>query len=187
MPLRVYIDTSILGLVFDRPVPQGVAEAIGELCDFQGVDFVTSSKTLQELLNHEDVQKRNLLKLIYRFMAKLPEAHLVRFVPSLFGAVLFGEATFGGEAERADPLFPALNTIFDRDDAEHILPALKGNCGFFLTLDSKTILSRARRYADRLQTVCAELSFVSPKELVTILRDRGHDAKRRDQQGCNQP
>jgi len=171
MRQRVYIDTNILGLVFDTTVAQDVAEAIGELCDFESLEFVTSRKTLQEILNHGALEKRCLLKLIYRFMSKLPETNLVGFVPALFGAVMFGEATFAGGAKRTDAIFSNLKQLFDSDDAEHIFQAVRGQCQFFLTLDSRTILERARRYQQQLTTICPDLRFVAPRELVSILRN----------------
>jgi len=177
MPQRVYIDTCILRLVFDEPIPREVAGAVGALCDFDDLEFVTSRKTLQELLNHPDQVKRSLLKLIYRVMSKLPEANLVDFVPAFYGAVMFGEATYGGGAHRPDPIFTKLREVFKKDDAEHIFQAAKGQCRFFLTVDSRTILKKARRCTEQLQKICPELQFVTPTELVAILR---HNTQKAD-------
>jgi predicted nucleic acid-binding protein len=170
-PQRVYLDTCILGLPFDTETPQGVAEAIGDLCDFEHLEFLTSKKTLRELMKHRDPDKRNLLKLIYRLMSKLPQANLLEFVPATFGSMMFGEATFGGGAANTDPLFSALTRLFEKDDAEHIFQAIKGECQFFLTLDWKTILKRSRRHRSHLNGICPGLRFVAPQELVPILRE----------------
>lgn len=46
-PIRIYVDTCIVGMVFDDPSDAGADEtaaAIGELCDFPEVEFVTSKK-----------------------------------------------------------------------------------------------------------------------------------------------
>lgn len=171
MPYWVYIDTNILGLVFDSDVSQGVAEAIGELCDFGDLEFVTSRKALQEVLKHEDLVKRSLLKLIHRFMSKLPEANLVDFVPALYGTMMFGEGTYAGGAHGPDALLSSLTKLFGKDDAEHIFQAARGNCDFFLTLDSKIILTGSSSHRDECRNICPGLQFVDPQELLAILRN----------------
>lgn len=173
MPVRVYLDTCICGMVFDEPCDAGAdetAEAIGELCDSSAVEFVTSTKTLKEILKTGDPRKRNLLKLYYRIMEKLPERNLVNFVPALVGSFMLGQATLGGGFSKEDPLFTSLKAIFDHDDAEHVFQATKGGCQFFLTLDQKTILKRARRSEADLQRLAPGLRLVHPVELIGIFK-----------------
>jgi hypothetical protein len=171
MNIRVYLDTCILGMIWDKDDREADAEAIGKLCDHDEIDFVTSKKALEEILDLRNDLKRNLLKLHYRLMEKLPEANLLNFASGGMNSGTLNSFGLNGGITTTDPHFAELNSIFDKSDAEHVFQAVKGECQYFLAVDVKSILRRAPKHSSKLNNLAPNMSFVDPRKLVNILTE----------------
>jgi hypothetical protein len=161
--VKVYLDANILSRFTDYPrsrLTEDEKRAIGELADVDEINFVTSRKALDEFQRSGDPDRRELLKLLYRLMSKIPSTDL--FAASLYGEALYGDALYGGAP---DDLYVQLKALFDNADAQHIFQAIKGRCDYFLTLDTKTILRRVRVYEKEVAAVAGGLRFGTPAEL----------------------
>jgi hypothetical protein len=84
------------------------------------------------------------------------------------GGAPLGATPIGGDW--TDPLYEQLSSIFDPDDAEHIVHAVREDCDYFLTLDEESILKRARAHTSAVTALCRKLKFVSPQDLAVELR-----------------
>ncbi len=78
---------------------------------------------------------------------------------------LFG----GGSITEFNPVYMKLTSIFDDDDAEHILHALMAKCDYFVTFDKKTILNRAAKYHNEVQKLFDTLRLASPEDAVRMI------------------
>jgi len=107
-----------------------------------------------------------VLQLLVALVDKVP-FEVVHYSGAI-GSAPIGAAPISGDW--TDSLYDNLLAVFDRDDAEHIVLAIRANCEYFLTLDETSILSRARRDASYLSPLCHGLQFVSPEDLVATLR-----------------
>jgi predicted nucleic acid-binding protein len=170
--VKVYLDTCVLSRIFDAGFKEEFLDAIEALCDHEDIDLVTSSKTLQELLNTPDKKRRVAFKLLYRIVTKVPSADLIYFIQVQYRPIRYGMAQhLGGHAWVEDPLFAGMKEIFDPDDAEHIFQAAKNGCEYFLTVDHRTILHRAREHRHSFKQLCPGLKIVDPLELTNSLAD----------------
>jgi len=161
--VRVYLDANILSRFTDYPRVRLSAEekqAIGQIAEVTDLDFVTSRKALDEFQRSNDPDRRELLKLLYRLMTKIPSADL--FEASLYGEALYGQASYGGSP---DDLYVQLTRFFDDDDAQHIFQAIRGHCDYFLTLDVETILKRVRANKEEVAALAGGMRFGTPAQL----------------------
>ncbi|GAH15771.1 unnamed protein product, partial [marine sediment metagenome] len=70
-----------------------------------------------------------------------------------------------------DELFFGLKEIFPhKDDVEHIFQAAKEGCKYFMTLDGKSILKKAKKFSAELKGICPNLEFVDPKTLLEKIK-----------------
>jgi hypothetical protein len=162
----VYLDTSILSRIPDLRISAATATAYAELALLGGIRLVTSEKTRAEILKTGNPHRRGVLQLLLALVEKVP--YEVVHCSGAIGAAPIGATPIGGDW--TDPLYEGLKSIFDPDDAEHIVQAMRAQCAFFLTLDEASILSRSRAQALRLSRLCPALRFVSPENLVAALK-----------------
>lgn len=161
----VYLDTNILSRIPDLRVSPATAEAYGKLACLGGIRLVTSEKTRAEILQTNNPERNGVLQFLTALVEKVP-CNVVHYSGVLRGAPVRATPLRG---DWTDPLFDSLKRIFDSDDAEHIVQAVRAGCQFFLTLDETSILSRAITHAADLSTLCPSISFVSPTHLVSVL------------------
>ena len=165
--VKVYLDANILSRITDYPTPHLGNEdkhAIGQLAEMEDIDFVTSRKALEEFQRSNDPDRQEILKLVYRLMSKIQSTEL--FEASLYGEALYGQANYG---PTPDTLYVQLKAIFADDDVQHIFQAIKGKCDYFLTLDAKTILNRARANAAQLDALAPGMRFGTPSQLLAAI------------------
>lgn len=168
---KVYLDASLISdpSKIDNMRKEEL-EALRILSENPRLKVYTSEKTKREIAKHKNVKKKNYLSFVCSLIERIPEENTIESVPAVFNMVMFNEATFGGSADREDPLFASLKKIFDKDDAEHIFQAEKHNLDYFLTLDKRTILNRIREKQNQLKTLNLKIHIVSPTQLVEELK-----------------
>lgn len=164
--ILTYVDTCILSRIIDLRFTKETGVAVDKLCNIVEVDMVTSPKTLDEFMNVVDDKKRTALKLLFKIISKLQKKETTVYNPATWGSVMWGESVWGGGSNSEDPNYTKIKKIFDADDADHIYQAHKNNCDYFLTLDRKTILNRAKKYEKDLLLIPINMKFVSPVDLV---------------------
>lgn len=161
----VYLDTNILSRVTDLNIPEETAIAYRRLADIPGLSLVTSAKTKQEMERTPNGVRASMLVFLFGLFAKVPW-RAAEYGGAINGAPLNMCALNGSWMH---PALSELRAIFDEDDATHIFQAFQAGCQYFLTLDEKTILSRARQHHAALSSICPQLQFRSPIELVEEL------------------
>ena len=161
----VYLDTSVVSRTWDLKIKEPDANALAQLAERDDLHFVTSYKTLGEILNTLDPKRRAMLRFVVGLMDKV-RVRLLQYSGMIGGAPI-GATMIG--AGSTDPLLQQLQTLFDRDDAEHIALAVRDGCDFFVTLDARTILGPVKANRDAVSKMCGALEFVSPKDLVALL------------------
>jgi hypothetical protein len=163
--LTVYLDTNIFSRVTDMMICDETALAYRQLAAMPELVLVTSAKTKQELERTPNEKRASLLLFVLASFAKVPWK-VAEYDGTTNGAPL-GMTTLNGEWTHPD--LAKLIDIFDADDAMHIFQASQAGCHYFLTLDEKSILSRARRSRALLFSICPQLKFCSPIELIAEL------------------
>jgi predicted nucleic acid-binding protein len=163
--LTAYIDSCIVSRVADLRISNSSATALARIASCGRLAFVTSDKTLQEILQASDPKRRAILQFILALLDKVQFRTLQ--LSGAIGGAPIGSLPIGGQW--TDPLWLELQAIFDRDDAEHITQAVRANCDFFLTLDKSTILDRVKTNSAAVTNLCGRLRVVSPEELVDLL------------------
>lgn len=167
----VYLDTNILSRIPDLQVSEDTGKALAKLARMGMIRFVTSQKTKQEILKTPNPHRSSLLQFLHALIEK------VRTVPVYYsgaiGGAPIGATPFGGDW--TDPSYAQLKRIFDDNDAEHIVQALRAECDYFMTLDQKTILGRAKNHAEEVESICGKMVLLSPEDVVKIIEaTRGH-------------
>jgi hypothetical protein len=165
----VYLDTNILSRIPDMRVSQRTAYALEKLAAVEGIIFVTSAKSREEILKTYNPQRNSILQFLYALIQKIP-LQVVNYGGAT-GAGPTGVFPTGGDW--VDPLYEALNQIFDSDDAEHIFHALRANCDYFMTLDRETILNRVSANTTEVKQICDRMEFGSPEDLVFTIEKEG--------------
>jgi predicted nucleic acid-binding protein len=160
-PQTVYLDVSILSRIPDLRVTEGTANALQAISRSGHYKFVTSQKSLQEILRTENAKRNAMLQFLFMLLEQV-EFHTVYYSGCIGGAPI-GATPIGGDGE--DSLFTGLKGYFEPDDADHIVQAIRGKCDFFLTLDQKTILDRVVTHHEEISKLCGTLAFVSPEQL----------------------
>lgn len=162
--MKVYIDTCIFSRLLDLRIKKKELIALELMTQNSSIEFMTSEKTLEEFLNTKDDKRRLSLKILFRLINKVQSHNTSYEEPALFGNIMFGEAPWGGSVTRYNPIFEKLETIFDKDDADHIFQAISNDCDYFITLDKKTILSKVDQNEDFIKEF-TRLQIVSPVQL----------------------
>ena len=161
----VYLDTNIFSRVTDLRMSAETAEAYRRLADVPNFTFVTSAKTKQEMERTPNEARASALLSLYDIFSKVPWVVAER--SGSFNSVGFNVCAFN--SSWVHPTLRALRTTFDADDADHIFQAAQAGCHYFLTLDDKTILSRVRDNRPLVESLCPQLKFCSPVELIAEL------------------
>jgi len=164
--LRCYLDTNIISFIVKDDVPKEQREALIRIYSFyeQGfIDFYTSETVKKELEKIPKEHKDQLAKAstIWMLFDKAKMFPTRRSVAG-WGVAMWGEARWGDGVERDDPIFKALNSIFDNVDAEHIFLCIKNSIPYFVTYDKRTILNRASKNKKLLDEY--GIRILSPKE-----------------------
>lgn len=157
----VYLDVNILSRIPDLRVTEGTANALQAISRSGKFKFVTSQKTLQEILQTQDAKRSAMLQFLFMLLEKV-KFHTVYYSGCVGGAPI-GATPINGDWE--DSLYVNLKGYFDPDDAEHIVQAVRAKCDFFLTLDKDTILDRATAHEEGISRLCGKMAFVSPEQL----------------------
>ncbi len=163
----VYLDTNILSRIPDPQVPEQTAHALAKLTRLGGIKFVTSDKSKQEILKTPNQQRNSLLQFLHALINKVP-LYTVHYSGAL-GMAPLNATPVGGDW--TDPTYAKLTRIFEPDDAEHIVQALRAGCDYFMTLDVKTILNRVRANLAEVQEISGPMRFVAPEELVSLMEN----------------
>jgi predicted nucleic acid-binding protein len=171
---KVYLDTNILSRIPNLDVSEGIEndlDALTRLVELDGINFVTSFKTKEEILKTPNKIKNYALRIVYGIMKKIP-MHTVHISHGgAIGASAIGEDAIGGGGWiEIDPLYDELNAIFDDDDAEHIFQAIRAGCDYFITFDKKTILNRASKSQNEVQKICGMMRLVSPEDAILLIQ-----------------
>lgn len=170
----IYLDTNILSRIPDLRISETTANAFANLANLGGVKLVTSQKTKQEILGTRNTSRGSILQFLYALIDKVP-LQTVHYSGCIGGAPI-GATPIGGDW--TDPLWAELKTVFDPDDAEHIVHAVRAGCDYFLTLDRETILDRAITNQDIIKKSCGKLLFVSPEEVVEAIQKQRNISQR---------
>jgi len=175
--IKVYLDNCIISAISRiEQISDEDAEALAQISDLHFVDFITSDKSLEELLKTPNEKRRNLFKVLYSFLKKLPKTILVAEHGGTYGEFMYGYTLYGGWGEEEDiyHFVTEIKKIFDKDDAMHISYAIFHHCDYFLTIDEKTILNRVKINKQKLNRILDILSsktkFVNPADLYEKLK-----------------
>lgn len=161
----IYLDTNILSRIPDLKVTEETASALAKLAGMGMIRFVTSHKTKQEILKTPNPHRNSLLQFLHAIVQKV-ETVPVYYSGAIGGAPINATPINGNWTE---PSYANLKRLFDNDDAEHIVQALKAGCDYFMTLDKKTILNRAKRHALDVESICGKMALLSPEDVVRTL------------------
>ena len=164
---KIYVDTCIVSKIFDDSIDPTELKALYEVVQNRNIDFNTSHIVLEEFLKHPDDHKRAGLAILFKLF-KLNPKQKPTVALGCYGVPLFGEAMYNDPNEKEDPLFKSIKEVFTQKDRdpEHIFQAVKSGCDYFLTLDERSILRKARNSAKKLNQICPNIKFVSPVELL---------------------
>ncbi len=164
--LRIYIDTNIFGRAIDGRVDPSEASSLRRIMNRRNdLDIYTSEKTRKEIADHPQQNVQDYLQFIMSLAGVIPEENFVTIVGGGMCSFSLGSASLGGGGSQEDPIFTQVRSIFDADDAEHIFQAIKSDADYFLTLDTKTILSRRVDF----NKLAFSTKLVSPKNLEAIM------------------
>lgn len=161
----VYLDTNIFSRVTDLKIPEETAIAYRQLAEMPEISLVTSAKTRQEMERTPNEVRASMLLFLFSLFVKVPWK-VAEYSGAINGAPL-GMCALN--SSWTHPALAKLMSIFDADDATHVFQASQAGCHYFLTLDERTILSRARGHEALLSSICPQLKFRSPAELVAEL------------------
>ena len=163
--MKVYVDTCVLSRLLDMNISNDNLDALDKISQLNSVQLVTSQKTLEEFMATTNPKRMKTLKILYTFIQKVQHNKVSYEGPATFGSVLWGSAPFGGGMTTEKKEFKDLKAIFETADAVHIYQALSNKCEYFLTLDEKTILIRAKNKASELKKVVFSMELGNPKDL----------------------
>ena len=167
VPHTVYLDTNIVSrygsLKGIKPTFTAALAAIKN--NPARFDFYTSKKVKDELDNRASRPEG----VVYTLFQRVPEKNYLEGYSSALGSAPLGAMAFGGGGgSRESPLYTFLKTIFDPDDAQHIFQAESNGVQYFLTLDEKTILNRAKANDALLTQRGVRTKFVSPVDVEAL-------------------
>ena len=164
--MKVYLDTCFISRLTDLNLSEDEALAYQLLAENQEMRLVTSSKTKQEFEKASNVVRNRALMFLYALFSKIP--HRIGEVSGCWGSAPWGRTMWG--RGWVDPMLKGLREIFEPDDAQHIFLAVKDECDYFLTLDRKSILSRVQANQPKIVSLCGDMKFTSPVEMLPLLQ-----------------
>ena len=154
---KVYVDNNVISLITELragapTVSEIEVDGLDRLCDDPALEFVTSEQTMAEFRRAAG-PLRVALKLLGRLIGLTFVPMQPTQIPNARIMMASGRSRIIAPPSRPDELYEGLRTIFDDDDARHILNAVRASCHYFLTLDMKTILRPARQSQAQLRTL----------------------------------
>jgi predicted nucleic acid-binding protein len=160
-PHSAYLDTCVISGGLGRGDIHGQQEALRELLRLRkagDIEIVTSHIALEEI-QRSPQERRRLDEDLYALLNDVPAAAEHR---TDGGLMLLGV----GGGQRPDPILIRLREILsDENDARHLFQAIKNGIDFFVTVDERTILSKA----DALSSVFG-IQVLKPAELLQIVK-----------------
>lgn len=165
--MKIYVGTCVLSGIVNKDMPERELKSVEVLCDNKNVELCTSRKTLDEFLNTKTYRQRVAFKLLYKIIAKIPSENLINQYSATWGSVPWGAAEWGDGCSAENKIFAKLKKLFKPDDAEHIFQAINARCDYFLTLDSRTILSKKNKYESA--QIAPNTKLVSQSGLAVLL------------------
>lgn len=172
---KIYLDTNIISRFSDyyrvKFREQQALYRLDVQNDAGEINFFTSIKAKEEIQNTKNLEKRELILMIYNWIENVPSKNLIKSTSGSFGSTGYGCCAFGGGGGGSfDPLFSKLKSFFDHDDAEHIFQAEKSEIEYFLTLDRRTIIERIKQNKKEFDSIGIKIKIVSPSEFIEILK-----------------
>ena len=162
--VRAYLDTNIVMAIAkdDYPEESEALDKLLELSDGGEVEIVASELTRREIEPYKGEQSKNIQR-VYRLLGKVNflENHRLLGFHSQWDR-------YGGVSYpliEDNPISSALRQMgLERNDAHHLMLAIRAECEAFLTCDEKTILSRRATIEDRFP-----IKVMKPSELLLQL------------------
>jgi hypothetical protein len=105
---EVYIDTNIISRIADLRLKDSTAAAYGRLTKHPELEFVTSEKAREEIIQAGDTKRRGLLQFVLAFVRKVERQVVEWHTP--YGHGRYGEGFYGGRHE--DDLYTERCTVF---------------------------------------------------------------------------
>ena len=96
---KVYLDTNILSRIPDFDDSEGIENdlaALTRLVELEGINFVTSFKTKQEILKTRHKIKNFALRIVYGIMQKIPMQTVHISHGGAIGTSAIGQDALGG-------------------------------------------------------------------------------------------
>src|SRR5262244_2778126 len=166
--IRVYLDNNLLG--------PNAKEYKAEIEAFQGIEWLVSGRTANELEKAPDIAPKEGLRAAYDAATHLGDDHTVKGFSSVdLGAAGFVTTPLVEDVPH-ERIFVELREMgLDVMDARHLTFAIHKGCDYFLTMDKKVLKRRAEIVA-RYRTI----DVMKPSELWTRLKDmEGRDGSTR--------
>ena len=166
---KVYIDTNIIDSRSSKNFSFEVWNKIISMIDSDHSTVLTSHLTLIELQQNKDVITSQIGIDKYNKLLSIPIGSMWVKPPSRFGIAKFGTSGFGDAVGEQDLYYKFLiSKGFTKEDAQHILSAIKDNCEYFLTFDKATILNRIKSNLNQKQRDFLKIRFIDPVEFLDI-------------------
>jgi len=169
---KVYLDTNIISACIKHDIQDGQEmQAVIRIISFWKQGYI-------ECYTSEDV-KKELEKIPEKYKKQIDEAQTIwmlleksqNFVEKVsragWGAVMWGEAPWGGGVVDVDPVFQKIRSIFPGEaDQRHIFLAIRNKIEYFVTYDKKTILNQAKEHEREIQEL--GIKILSPLEFENL-------------------
>lgn len=166
-PPKAYLDTNLvsgLGKADMNPDEYEALHRVIELMHEGRVALVTSAVTKEEI-DRVPLEHQAPHQAIYALLAKVPVVDEQKLVPRIIQAMR-GRSQIVGPLVVEEEDMGTLNGILpDHNDARHVFQALRNSSEYFVTLDRKTILTRAKEIE-----AAFPIRVVSPSQLLAALR-----------------
>jgi predicted nucleic acid-binding protein len=137
-----YLDTCVISVLVEPDPEPSEVDAMLQLlrAHKRGQVFLVTSLRAKEEIDRIPAEFRARHEALYWLLTDLPEAgetlELSRLVKS-------SGSRIGGPLYIEDSDLVALRAILDEKDARHLFQAVRAGVDYFVTIDKKTILSRA--------------------------------------------
>jgi len=160
----VYLDTCVVRETYKGTINDKDFQALTDLTEIEFITFIVSDVMKEELGQIKDDKQRASLAVLYKIFRKCNRyATEYSVMPGAYGRTPYGRRPVA-----SDPLYESIKKIFTQKDKdpEHIFQAIKNDCGYYLTIDYKSILKKAEKHKEELAIICPEMQFVSPTSLL---------------------
>ncbi len=170
--MRAYIDTNIFCRLLEddrNKIDDDQLESLEKLVDRDDIELVTSKKLLEEVSATKDDRRKKKLRILFKIISKIEPAPYKQFISGYLGGAPLGAVPLGGGINFTDEKFQKIKSFFDQNDSEHIFTANKRGCGFFLTLDYKSILKIYKKNYKEINVEISPMKIVDPTALDELL------------------